>query len=184
VITHPLIASIVRNRDLAYIYGPPGTGKTRIGVHVFKLARSLGLDPIFIATEAGSVIVANMLEGEARIARDAEELVEYVEEASLKEMYIIVDTINSYYREDPSFKSRKILAATLAFMRISGGLALGQVSEFSGTISSPGIRVVEKYAKVIGVTSKVEDEKFMLKIIKPWERILLFKIEEEDIKWL
>lgn len=184
MIAHPLIAGIVKNRELAYIYGPPGTGKTRIGVHIFKLARSLGLNPIFIATEAGSVIVVDSLEGEARVARTADDLARHAGEASLKGMYIIVDTINSHYRVEPNMYSRRLLAATLAFMRVAGGLALGQASEFSGTLRSPGMKIIERYAKVVGYTSRVEGGKFMLKIVKPWEKILLFKVEGEDLRWL
>jgi hypothetical protein len=41
--------------------------------------------------------------------------------------------------------SRRLLAATLAFMRVTGGLALGQASEFSSILTSPGIRIAEKY---------------------------------------
>jgi hypothetical protein len=37
---------------------------------------------------------------------------------------------------------------------------------------------------VVGYTSKVEEGKFMLKIVKPWERILLFKVEGGDLRWL
>ncbi|MFZ8790617.1 MAG: hypothetical protein ACO2OZ_13390 [Acidilobaceae archaeon] len=184
MIAHPLIARIVKGRELAYIYGPPGTGKTRIGVHLFRLARSLGLNPIFIATEAGSVIVVGSLEGEARVARTADDLARRAGEASLKGMYVIVDTINSYYRGEPDMYSRRLLAATLAFMRVTGGLALGQASEFSGILTSPGIGIAEKYARVVGYTSKVEEGKFMLKIVKPLERILLFKVEGGDLRWL
>ncbi len=184
MISHPLIAGIVRSRSLTYIYGPPGTGKTRIGVHVFRLARSLGLNPIFIATEAGSIMIIDSLEGGARVARTADELAKIAGEALLKSSYVVVDTINSYYRGDPDMYSRRLLAATLAFMRVTGGLALGQVSEFSGILTSPGIRIVEKYARVVGYTSRVENGKFMLKIVKPWEKILLFKVEKGDIRWL
>lgn len=182
--SHPLITDIVRGRRLAYIYGPPGSGKTRLGVHVYKLALSLGLNPVFIATEAGSIIVLRELEGEVRIARTMDEIARYTCEALVKNMYVVVDTINSYYRGDPDIYSRRLLASTLAFMKVTGGLALGQASEFSGLLSSPGLRIAGLYAGVIGYTVKVEEGKFKLHIVKPKEKILLFKVEDGGIRWL
>jgi hypothetical protein len=184
VISHPLIRELVRSRELVYIYGPPGTGKTRIGIHFFNLAGSLGLNPVYVATEAGSLIVARNLEGGSRVARTLDELVKVVCDALVRGSYVVVDTVNSYYRGDPDVYSRRMLAAVLAFMRVTGGLALGQASEFSGVISSPGVRVAERYARVLGYTSRVDDGKFMLRIIKPWEKVLLFKVEGGDLRWL
>ena len=182
--SHPLIAGMVKGRVLAYIYGPPGSGKTRLATHVFQLARSIGLNAMFVATESGSVIAARSLEGEVRVARAIDELSRYACEAAVKNVYLVVDTVNSFYRGDPDMYSRAFLASTLAFMRLSGGLALGQASEFSGKLASPGLRIAERYARIVGYTSRVEEGKFKLTIVKPRERILMFKVEDGGLRWL
>lgn len=182
--THPLVAGIVKNRYLAYIYGPPGSGKTRLGVHFFKVASSLDMKPMFIASEAGSIIVAESLGGEVRIAKAMDELPKYACEALVKGMYVVVDTVNSFYRGDPDLYSRSFLASTLALIRLTGGLALGQASELSGQITSPGLKLIKRYAKVVGYTTKIGEGKFKLVITKPKERIVLFKVEGDNIRWL
>ncbi len=182
--THPYIARIVGEGVLTFIYGPPGSGKSRLALHIVRVAEERGLKTLVVASESGALLAFRSLGFKVNYVKTIDEMVKLVASGALSGSYIIVDTINSHYRGDPDYYSRRMLAAACSFMRISGGLALGQASEVEGRLGSPGYSIIGRYAHIVGVTSKAGEGKFHLRIVKPEERLAAFKIEGGDIVWL
>lgn len=182
--THPYMARILREGTLTFIYGPPGTGKSRLALHIVRVAEERGFKTLVVATESGALLAFRSLGLNVNYAKTIDEMAKLVASGALSGSYVVVDTINSYYRGDPDYYSRRMLAAACSFMRISGGLALGQASEVEGRLGSPGYSIIGRYAHIVGVTSKAGEGKFYLKILKPEERLTAFRIEGDNIVWL
>ncbi|MEN2999002.1 MAG: ATP-binding protein [Acidilobaceae archaeon] len=179
---HPYIGAIVKNRSFTFIYGPPGSGKTRLGLEVARIAESLGYGVSVIATEAGTSLAYRSLGEAVSTALSIDDMVMKVVRGALRGEYVIVDTVNSYYRDSPSYESRGLLALASAMMRLSGGLALGQVSFDEQT--APGAAAVEKYALVTGMTRRLHEGKYLLEIVKPSRKLLVYEIRGEEVLWL
>lgn len=180
--SHPYLEAVVKNRSLTFIYGPPGSGKTRLGLEVARLAESLGYAVSVIATEAGTSLAYRSRGAAVTTALSMDDMVMKVVRGVLRGEYVIVDTINSYYRDSPTYESRGLLALASSMMRLSGGLALGQVS--FDEQSPAGAAAVEKYALVAGVTKKLPEGKYLLELLKPARRLLVYEIRGEEVLWL
>ena len=180
--SHPYIEAIVKSRALAFVYGPPGSGKTRLGLEVARVAEALGFGVSVIATEAGTSLAYRAHKTEVNTALSIDDMVMRVVRGALRNQYVIVDTVNSYYRDSPTYESRGLLALASAMMRLSGGLALGQVSFDEQT--APGAAAVEKYASTVGITRRISEGKYMLEIVKPSRKLLVYEIRGEELSWL
>lgn len=182
--THPYIAAQVENRRFVFVYGPYGTGKTRLAVHVARLASKLGLNPVFLETEAVGSIVSRLYEGLVESAKSFDELARLVAYHSLGGRYLVVDSVNSFYRSEPPSVRRRILAFIASCLRKTGGLAVGQARLAGDELTSPGLRVISHYAEIVAFTSRVGSEKFKLEVLKPERRVLLFRLAQGDVEWL
>lgn len=181
--SHPYIEGVVRGRQLIYVYGPPASGKTRLGVHVARLAQALGYGVSIIATEAGSSLAYRTFGEATSVALTMDDMAMRVAQASLRGDYVIVDTVNSFYRESPDYRSRSLLAMACAFAKLSGGMVIGQ-SSAAEDLPSPGGVVVEKYAEVVGTTRRLQEGKFALEITKPQKKVTAFALSGDDLIWL
>ncbi|MEM0340715.1 MAG: hypothetical protein QXN05_05940 [Acidilobaceae archaeon] len=182
--SHPYLEQLVAARRFAFVYGPFGTGKTRLAVHVAKLALGIGLNPLFVETEAVGTAVSRLYEGAFKIATSFDEMVHTIALAALSKRYLVVDSINSFYLSEPPSIRKRALTFVAATLKRTGGFAVGQVREKEGVLTSPGLNLVSSYADVIARTEKIDRDRFKLEVLKPERKLMLFRVSRGDVEWL
>ncbi len=179
--THPFIRRLVEERKYVLVYGPAGTGKTHLAIHAYALASELGMSPVILSTEPGTRLLAEEAGAEYRSVHSLDRLAEEAVRESLEGRYVIVDSINSYYRAAPGPGSGRILAFLSGLLREAGGFATAQVAGEEATPSgSPYLR---PWPHVIARTEKARDY-FLLITEKPSRRVLGFRMRGWEVEWL
>ncbi|MEM1927920.1 MAG: hypothetical protein QXS85_04215 [Acidilobaceae archaeon] len=173
------------SRRFVFIYGVSGSGKTRLALHVARLASESGLSVLLVETEPVKSIVSRLYEGEIRSVSSFDELARVVAQAALSNRYLVVDSVNSLYLDEPPLARRRTLAFIASMLKKTGGLAVGQARlREDGGITSPGLELISVYADVIAQSQKVGENKFKLEVLKPERRVMLFRVLEADVEWL
>lgn len=173
----------MRDRRFTYIYGPPASGKTHLAFHVARVSASLGLEPVVVATEAGTLLYARHHKTEAPVvfAYGLEDMVAKILENAAKGRFVIVDTINSYYRHEAGLEGGSMLALASSVLASSGGLAIGQARAPEG---SPGLGILDLYAHVLGFIEK-SGRLSRLVLVRPERRVLAFRVVGGgEIEWV
>ena len=167
------LARAVESRTHVLIYGPAATGKTHLAHAFFIHAENEGLHPIIVATEPGTITyLEHVGDLDYKTARTIDEMARIAAEESLQGRYVIIDSINWHYRENPILGSARSLAFTASLLYAHGGMSTAQVAG-SGRLPS-GAPFLLPYAGLIGETRR-GDGRFELIIIRPVRRTAIFQ---------
>jgi len=169
----------LRERLSTFIYGLPGSGKTIVASAIALEALRLGLNPLYIYVGSHNSPLSDVDSVEAFTMDD---ILGKVLAAAFKGRYVIVDPINSLYSSDPKLAST-VVPAIMSLLRRVGGLTIGVVREFGGSLSTPGHRLIFAYTHVIAYTSK-EGDSFRLRFVKPGSRVAAFRLRGGMLEWL
>jgi len=178
--SHPIFTRFIDKKMLFLVYGPAATGKTHLAYHAYAIAGSRGLNPVFIATEPGTITFLEHMGIDYIVARSMDEVSRLAAEAAFQGSYIIVDSINWHYREAPGLDAARHLAFTSAMIASSGGFATAQVSMEESRPS--GEPYIVHWAHALGGTAR-RDGVFELRLVRPIEKILVFRLEGGRVVW-
>ncbi len=176
---HPLLERLL-GRGFFLVYGPAGTGKTRLAMLLYEAALERGLDPVFIATEPGTVTALEHAGVPYEYAASLDQAASMVAEHAAAHRYLVVDSLNYPYRGGGWPVSQRLLAFTAAVMHEAGGVGTAQVRE-GGEAS--GAQYMFPWADAVAETSR-HGEVFIVKILRPVERLIAYRVEGQRVRWL
>lgn len=180
-----LVESWIRDGLLQVIYGPAATGKTHLALTFAEIAASIHGESCIIASEPGTALLLREAPPKggvlAAYATTPEELLLYTLKCTVKGAYTVIDTINAFCDPmDPG--SYRYISMTSALLRSSrrGGAAFAQVR---GEPYYPACwKALIPWAGVVGETSRYGG-RFVLRILKPIEALMAFKLSGGRAVW-
>ncbi len=177
-----LIERWITEKKHVLVYGEAATGKTHLAYEFFLLARRYGLDPLVIASEPGTRAFMDYVGAEHVPVLTLDSLAVEVTRAVLARRYVIVDSINWHYRENPSVQAASIMAYAASLLYQAGGFSTAQVAG-DGDLPS-GAPYILPYAHVVASTFRGRNG-FTLSVLKPLRRIGLFRVGRRGVvEWI
>ncbi len=178
---HPLLRRFLESRDPVLVYGPAATGKTRLALEFYWEAARLGYEPVLVATEPGTVTVAEEVGVPYTPVLTLDELVRVLAEEAAKGRYLIVDSVNFHYRGGAWPENARLLALSSSLVYEVGGFATAQVS---GEGRPSGEPYIMPWARVAARTRRGPGGLFIVEVLRPVERTLAFRLEAGRVRWL
>ncbi len=169
------------NKGFFLVYGPYASGKTHLAIEAYRIASSLGYNPVIIATEPGTSSIARLIRIPFIEALNMDELLSKVTLEVAKGRYPVIDSINWHYRENPGPVFGRYMAYISALLLESGGFATAQVSGELGEAS--GSPYLLPWASSLARTRR-EGDAYILIFERPLRRILGFRIRRYSIEWI
>jgi hypothetical protein len=160
-----LDALVGRGRHVV-IYGEPGSGKTRLALHLAARAVAKGLKACVFFSEAGTLPLAARAGLSLSLSPiyAMDDLAHKVTEASMKGLFIVVDTVNSFYVEgDPA--SASLLAYVSSLIKEAGGVSVALSRRKGG--EPPGLRFMLPFSDAVVETSKKGRGEFEASLATP-----------------
>ncbi|MCE4623975.1 MAG: ATP-binding protein [Caldisphaeraceae archaeon] len=185
-ILHPIISDYINKRLFIVVYGPPRTGKTHLAFSIARYLLSNNIKAGIIATEASTFTFARNVEHntEVYLCITKEQLVKKVIDFIIENRYIVLDSINWLFRSFNDETSQKELSFISSLMGTYGGFATGQVSEIEDTYKMSMDSWILPWANVIGAAKKLNNNLVELKIERPKEVIMKYKITRDGVDWI
>ncbi|AFZ70891.1 DNA replication protein [Caldisphaera lagunensis DSM 15908] len=184
---HPFISNFIDNNLFLLVYGPSATGKTHLAFEIAKYLIDKKRDFSFIATEAQTFTYSKYFKYEIpiKLVITREQLIKEVIDDIKQNKFIIIDSINNLFRPFNDDVSQKELSLISSMMSLYGGFSTGQISQedFETNKMSMDLWVIP-WAKGIGITRKLKENTIELKLVRPKEIILGFKIIRDGIEWI
>ena len=177
----PLISQNIRNKTYFLIYGEAATGKTHIAYEVYLYARSIGLNPVMLATEPGTITFLEAVGEDFTEILNLDELAKQVTYYAGLKRYIIIDSINWHYRESPGPRHGKFVAYISAILREKGGFATAQVS--GKDLEPSGAPYLIPWVNALGLTKR-EGDIYLIELQKPIKKLYGFRIRGTRLEWL
>jgi len=176
---------VLENRGFIFIYGEPGTGKSHIVMDLYMYAEERGLNPLLIAAEDGTRILAREAGVDATVAYSVRDIAEAVSQCILEGRVPFVDSISAPYRSSPGETERAALAAVSAMMREAGGVAVGH-ARGSDDNDSPAWTSIVPWANLVARTGKVPGRGgvFYLELIKGGGGVYAFRVRGVGVEWI
>ncbi len=184
---HPFISDFIDNNLFLLIYGPPATGKTHLAFEIAKYLISKKSEFSFIATEAQTFTYSKYFKYEIpiKLIITREQLIKEVIENIKQKKFIIIDSINNLFRPFNDDVSQKELSLISSLLSLYGGFSTGQISQEDSETNKMSMDLwVIPWAKGIGITRKLKENVVELKLVRPKEIILGFKIIRDGIEWI
>lgn len=180
-----VIESWIRDGLLQVIYGPAATGKTHLALTFAEIAARVHGKSCIIASEPGTALLLREAPPKggvlAAYATTPEELLSFTLRCTVRGAYTVIDTINAFC--DPTdVESYRYVSMTSALLRSSrrGGAAFAQVR---GEPYYPACwKAIIPWAEVVGETSR-DGGRFVLRILKPIEALVTFRLTEGRAVW-
>ena len=177
-----LIERWIRERRHVLIYGEAATGKTHLAYQFFLEAARAGLEPVMLATEPGTITFLSHIGAPYEPVMTMDSLASSVTEHALKGRYIIVDSLNWHYRENPGIEGARLLGYIASVLHETGGLSTAQVSADAQWPS--GAPYIMPYAHVVARTSRGR-RGFLLSLLKPVRRTGMFRLTSRGgVEWV
>ncbi len=177
-----LFEKYITKTKFTLIYGKAGTGKTHLAYYAYKIAEKKMLRPIFIATEPGTTLFLRKAGFDLFItAQTIDGLLREALYHALMGEYVIIDSINWHYRSNPDISYARIISFLSSLLMRTGGLATAQVSG-EGNLPS-GAPYLIPWTHNILKTSKIND-KFLIEVLRPIRKTLMYTVRGLEIKWL
>ena len=180
-----IIETWIREGLLQVIYGPAATGKTHLALTFAEIAASIHGKSCIIASEPGTALLLREAPPKggvlAAYATTPEELLSYTLKCVIRGAYTVIDTINAFC--DPAdVKSYRYISMVSALLRSSrrGGAVFAQVR---GEPYYPACwKAIIPWAGAVGETSR-DGSRFVLRILKPIEALVTFRLTEGRAAW-
>jgi archaellum biogenesis ATPase FlaH len=168
------------------IYGPPATGKTHLAFEVVKYLLSKSLKVSFIATESSTLTFARHVYNDLNIRAviTKEQLLKEVILSTLSNEFIVIDSINWLFRSFNDETAEKELSFISSLLSLMGGFATGQISEIDEESKMSMDTWVLPWVKVVGITKKFKEGLIELKIERPINLVLEYRITRDGVMWI
>ena len=162
------------------IFGEAATGKTHLAYYFCRKLEEKG-GCSFIAVEPGTTLFLRRIGGEFDYAASIDELARIAVREAAESNFIVIDSINWLYRDEPGIKSARYISLVSALLYEVGGVAVAQVSGEERLPS--GHKFLTPWYRGIARTSR-EKDLFKLELIRPFKRVFAFKIRDGSVEWI